>query len=107
MWQADVGTLLIPWLADHKVHGQAVMPATGFAEMALAAGCEAFGLPANAIAVNRVEVEQMLRLEDRTQVTTQLIQGQGAKAPSTAVGSRSIHARPTAIGIGMRSPEST
>ena len=91
VWQADVGTLLIPWLADHKVHGQVVMPATGFAEMALAAGCEAFGLPANAIAVNRVEVEQMLRLEDSTQVTTQLIQG---RAEGPVDGSRvEIHSR--------------
>ena len=73
VWQADVGTELIPWLADHKVHGQPVMPATGFAEMALAAGSEALGLPVEAVAVNRVEVEQMLRLEGRTQVTTQLI----------------------------------
>ncbi len=83
VWQADVGTELIPWLADHMVHGQAVMPATGFAEMALAAGCEALDLPANAVAVNRVEVEQMLRLEERTQVTTQLIQGaQGTEGPA-------------------------
>ncbi len=34
VWQADVGTELVPWLADHKVHGQPVMPATGFAEIA-------------------------------------------------------------------------
>jgi phthiocerol/phenolphthiocerol synthesis type-I polyketide synthase D len=75
VWQADVGTEFIPWLADHKVHGQPVMPATGFAEMALAAGSEALGLPVEAVAVNRVEVERMLCLEDRTQVTTQLIRG--------------------------------
>jgi phthiocerol/phenolphthiocerol synthesis type-I polyketide synthase D len=74
VWQADVGTELIPWLADHKVHGQPVMPATGFAEMALAAASEALGLPAQAVAVNRLEVEQMLRLDDRTEVTTQLVQ---------------------------------
>ena len=73
VWQADVGTELIPWLADHKVHGQPVMPATGFAEMALAAASEALGLPVEAVAVNRVEVEQMLRLDGRTEVTTQLV----------------------------------
>ncbi|OBF27071.1 polyketide synthase [Mycobacterium sp. ACS1612] len=73
VWQADVGTEVIPWLADHKVYGQAVMPATGFAEMALAAGSEALGLPVEDVAVYRVEVEQMLRLEGRTQVTTQLM----------------------------------
>lgn len=72
VWQGDVGTALIPWLADHKVHGQACMPATGFAEMALAAGCEALDLPATALTVSRVEVEQMLRLDDRTEVTTHL-----------------------------------
>jgi phthiocerol/phenolphthiocerol synthesis type-I polyketide synthase D len=73
VWQADVGTELLPWLADHKVHGQPVMPATGFAEMALAAASEALGLPVQAVAVNRLEVEQMLRLDDRTEVTTQLV----------------------------------
>ncbi len=38
VWQADVGTEPIPWLADHKVNGQAIMPAAAFAEIALAAG---------------------------------------------------------------------
>ena len=52
VWQADIGTETMPWLADHKVHGQAVMSAAGFAEMALAAGCEALGLPVEAVQVN-------------------------------------------------------
>ena len=73
VWQGDVGTDAIPYLIDHIVHGQAVMPATGFAEIALAAGCEALGLPADRVAVNRVEVEQMLRLDGQTHVTTQLL----------------------------------
>lgn len=72
VWRGDVGTQLIPWLADHKVHGQACLPATGFTEMALAAGCEALDLPATGLTVRRVEVEQMLRLDDSTEVTTQL-----------------------------------
>jgi phthiocerol/phenolphthiocerol synthesis type-I polyketide synthase D len=72
VWRGDAGTELVPWLADHKVHGQACMPATGFAEMALAAGCEALDLPATALTVRRVEVEQMLRLDARTEVTTAL-----------------------------------
>ncbi len=75
VWQADVGTDAIPWLADHKVHGQPVMPATGFVEMALAAASEALGLPVQAVTVNRVEVEQMLRLDGHTEVTTQLVRG--------------------------------
>ena len=73
VWQADVGTEVIPWLEDHKVHGQPIMPAAGFAEMVLAAGSEALGLPVEAITVNRLEVEQMLPLDSRTPVTTQLV----------------------------------
>ncbi|GBG36379.1 type I polyketide synthase [Mycobacterium montefiorense] len=75
VWQADVGTDVSPWLADHKVFGQAVMPAAGFAEIALAAASEAFGLPVDALAINQLEVEQMLTLDGHTQVTTQLTRG--------------------------------
>ena len=74
VWQADIGTETMPWLADHKVHGQAVMSAAGFAEMALAAGCEALGLPVDAVQVNELEVEQTLALDRQTRVTTQLAQ---------------------------------
>ncbi len=73
VWQADVGTDIVGWMAHHKVHGQVVMPATGFAEMAMAAAGEALDLPPSAVAVDRVEVEQMLRVDDRTEVTTRLL----------------------------------
>ncbi|MGH9058519.1 MAG: acyltransferase domain-containing protein, partial [Acidimicrobiales bacterium] len=73
VWQADVGTAFIPWLEDHKVHGQPVMPAAAFAEIALAAGSEALGSSVEALEVNRLEVEQMLPVDGRTQVTTQLL----------------------------------
>ena len=75
VWQADVGTEVCPWLADHKVFGQAVMPAAGFAEIALAAASEAFGMPVEALSINQLEVEQMLTLNDHTQLTTQLTRG--------------------------------
>jgi phthiocerol/phenolphthiocerol synthesis type-I polyketide synthase D len=73
VWQADIGTDATPWLADHKVHGQVVMPAAAFAEIALAAGSEGLGLPAEAVMVNRLEIEQMLPLDGQTRITTQLI----------------------------------
>src|SRR6185369_5129184 len=73
IWQADVGTEDIPWLGDHQVHGQPVMPAAGFAEIALAAGSQALGVPVAAVGVYRLEVEQMLALDDRTRITTQLL----------------------------------
>ncbi|WP_246133492.1 type I polyketide synthase [Mycobacterium helveticum] len=80
VWQADVGIDAIPWLADHKVYGQAVMPAAAFAEIALAAGSEALGLAADRLAVHRLEVEQMLALDERTMLTTQLTQtGEGCR----------------------------
>ncbi|MGV0625812.1 type I polyketide synthase [Mycolicibacter minnesotensis] len=89
VWQADVGTDIIAWMADHKVHGQVVMPATGYAEMALAAAGQALGLPATAIAVDRVEVEQMLRVEDRTEVTTRLVHdGEGTDELRVEIHSR-------------------
>jgi phthiocerol/phenolphthiocerol synthesis type-I polyketide synthase D len=75
VWQADVGTETMPWLADHMVHGQAVMTVAAYAEMALAAGREALGLPVEAVQVNGLEVEQTLALDRQTQVTTQLAQG--------------------------------
>ncbi|AFM17525.1 polyketide synthase family protein [Mycolicibacterium chubuense NBB4] len=76
VWQSDVGTEPHPWLADHIVHGLAVMPGAGFAEIALAAGREALGLPATGVEVS-VEVEQMLPLDDHTTLTTQLVPDTG------------------------------
>jgi phthiocerol/phenolphthiocerol synthesis type-I polyketide synthase D len=73
VWQADVGTEMIPWLADHRVHGQPIMPAAAFAEIALAAGCVALGMAVEAVEVSRLEIEQMLTLDGQTQLTTQLI----------------------------------
>jgi phthiocerol/phenolphthiocerol synthesis type-I polyketide synthase D len=73
VWQADDAIeRMLPWLAENRVQGQAVMSAAGFAEMALAAGGEALGLPAEAVRVDGLEVEQTLSLGDQTRLTTQL-----------------------------------
>ena len=79
-WQSDAGTEMNPWLADHKVHGQPVMPGAGFAEIALSAGCQAFGVPAPDLEVTRLEVEQMLPLDAQTRLTTQLTPEDGTTA---------------------------
>jgi phthiocerol/phenolphthiocerol synthesis type-I polyketide synthase D len=79
VWQADVGTDVCPWLADHKVFGQAIMPAAGYAEIALAAASEALDLPVDALSVNQLEVEQMLTLDGHTQLATQLIRNGDSK----------------------------
>ncbi|HZN83852.1 MAG TPA: type I polyketide synthase [Mycobacterium sp.] len=89
VWQSDVGTELNPWLDDHKVHGQPVMPGAGFAEICLAAGCEALGLPVGSVEVKRLEVEQMLPLDGRTRLTTQFIRD-GDGSDRVEIHSRSI-----------------
>ncbi len=42
-WRGAVEPVLVPWLADHRVGGSVVVPATGYAEMALAAGRRVLG----------------------------------------------------------------
>jgi len=42
-WENEISTQLLPYLADHRVHNMAVLPAAAYVEMALAAAHEAFG----------------------------------------------------------------
>lgn len=72
LWHADVGLDEIGWLADHRVQGQAIMPAAGFAEIALAAGRTAYGTEGAPAGVDQLEVEQMLPLTGSVPLTTRL-----------------------------------
>ncbi|MFT4042003.1 MAG: type I polyketide synthase [Gordonia sp. (in: high G+C Gram-positive bacteria)] len=72
IWQSDIGAEDFPWLADHKVHGQAILPAAGFAEIVLAAGAQALARGIEGLVLTQVEVEQMLPVEQTVRVTTQL-----------------------------------
>ncbi|MEU1670776.1 SDR family NAD(P)-dependent oxidoreductase [Streptomyces roseifaciens] len=58
-WHTPVERTRTPWLADHRVAGSVVMPATGFVELALAAGREAFGGPAE---IDDLEITRALPL---------------------------------------------
>ncbi|MFF5443393.1 SDR family NAD(P)-dependent oxidoreductase [Streptomyces achromogenes] len=57
LWSGAVEPVLVPWLADHRVAGSVVMPATGYVEMALAAGRNAFG---EAAEVEHLEISTAL-----------------------------------------------
>ncbi len=65
LWRGDVGTAALPWLADHTVRDVPVFPATGFLELALAAAG-----PGGR--VQDLELQEVLRLGDHTEVTTTL-----------------------------------
>jgi acyl transferase domain-containing protein/NADPH:quinone reductase-like Zn-dependent oxidoreductase/acyl carrier protein len=42
-WRAQVDPLLVPALADHRIHGQVLLPGAAFAEMALAVAMDWLG----------------------------------------------------------------
>ncbi|MEO6794221.1 MAG: acyltransferase domain-containing protein, partial [Mycobacterium sp.] len=77
IWQADLSTELMPWLGDHPVQGQAVLPAAALIEMTLAAGSQALSRPAESIVVSGLEIEQPLVLDGGMQVTTQVSEADG------------------------------
>ncbi|MCV7442361.1 type I polyketide synthase [Mycobacterium paraense] len=66
VWQAEIGTATLPWLADHQVHGTATLPGAAYCEMALAAARTVFG---DASGVRDVRFEQMLMLDEETQIS--------------------------------------
>ena len=64
-WEAEVGTAVLPWLGDHKIHDIGVLPGAGYLEMALTAAREILGETAE---VRDVHFEQMLLLDEKTTV---------------------------------------
>jgi phthiocerol/phenolphthiocerol synthesis type-I polyketide synthase D len=68
VWRREVGTETLPWLADHTVHGVAVLPGTGYLEMAISAARQAFGCAAHLIRVRDLEMRQVLPLARNTVV---------------------------------------
>jgi polyketide synthase 5 len=65
VWQAEVGTAALPWLADHLIHDAAALPGTAYCEMALAAANTILG---EASEVRDIRFEQTLLLDDETGV---------------------------------------
>ncbi|WP_158019083.1 sulfolipid-1 biosynthesis phthioceranic/hydroxyphthioceranic acid synthase [Mycobacterium basiliense] len=63
VWQANVGTEALPWLADHQIHSAPALPGAAYCEMALAAARTILG---DAAEVRDVRFEQMLLLDEET-----------------------------------------
>jgi len=65
VWQGDVGTDALPWLADHEIHSVAALPGAAFCEMALSAARTVLG---EASEVRDIRFDQPLLLDDETPV---------------------------------------
>ncbi|KZB79139.1 type I polyketide synthase [Amycolatopsis regifaucium] len=76
LWRGDVGTAVLPWLADHAAMGVALFPAAGFLELALAAA-KAVLRPGRQLRVGDLELHRVLPLAAHTEVTTSLGTGSG------------------------------
>ncbi|WP_308205975.1 type I polyketide synthase [Frankia alni] len=67
LWRCDVGTAAVGWLADHRVHGRAVLPGAAYCAFALSAAAEVFPDAAPAeVVLTETAFEELLDLDDHT-----------------------------------------
>ncbi|MFV2176072.1 SDR family NAD(P)-dependent oxidoreductase [Actinomadura sp. LOL_016] len=59
-WFGEMDPVRAPWLLDHRAAGAAVMPATGYLEMAVAAARLALPAAADAVEVDRVDIRRAM-----------------------------------------------
>jgi polyketide synthase 2 len=69
-WQAQAGTLQMPWLKDHRVGGRPVMPGAMHYATALTCACELFDAPATEVEVTDLRFVSLLVLEEHTELST-------------------------------------
>jgi polyketide synthase 5 len=69
VWQADVGTIAHPWLAEHQIGGVAVLPGAAYCELAAAAAQVALRAGAQAVEIRDLRFEQALLLEEHTTIS--------------------------------------
>lgn len=72
LWRADLGTSVIPWLRDHRIHRAAVVPPAVYAEIALAAAQQAFTNDELTTELTDLETSELLLALESTEVTTSL-----------------------------------
>ena len=85
VWQNDIGTVKLPWLADHKVNSVSAYPGAAYCEMALAAAGLVIGddIPGFGSEVRDVKFEQLMLLDEHTEVTTAAAVGSSGAAEFT------------------------
>ncbi|WP_433498983.1 SDR family NAD(P)-dependent oxidoreductase [Sphaerimonospora sp. CA-214678] len=59
-WQGEIDRVRVPWVADHRAAGAAVMPATGYVEMAIAAARLTMPDAAEAVEVDRADISRAM-----------------------------------------------
>ncbi|GIF47060.1 polyketide synthase 2/polyketide synthase 5 [Asanoa ferruginea] len=69
-WVGDAGLDALPFLADHRVHDEAVLPGAAFHALALSAATAVFAAPVDQVVVEDLAFRELLRLEARTEVST-------------------------------------
>ena len=69
VWEGALDLASFPYLADHRVQGRVIVPATAYLEMAIAAATEAFG--AQPLTLSRIKLHAPLALDDDTVARTQ------------------------------------
>ena len=70
-WEVTLDRGTLPYLDDHRIEGAAVLPASVYVEMALAAAAEAF--PSQAFVLRDIEFHRALFLPDGGTRTIQVI----------------------------------
>jgi myxalamid-type polyketide synthase MxaE and MxaD len=75
-WETTLDKDSLPYLDEHRIQGVAVLPASAYVEMALAAAVEVFG--AQSVALKDIEFRKALFLPEGGTHTIQVIFSQGA-----------------------------
>jgi acyl transferase domain-containing protein len=108
-YESAIGMAKLPYLSDHRVYGQAVFPAAGYLEMALAAAEDALGAGPHELKEMAIAHPLVLGAEGRSIKTIQTIVRQGESgatfeilsAPEGGEGNWLLH-----VSGGIRSAES-
>ncbi|MGB7624612.1 MAG: type I polyketide synthase, partial [Terriglobia bacterium] len=81
VWENEISTKAIPFLADHRVEGEVVVPAAAFVEMGVAAIADAFG--PSCLILSEIKNEAVLVLSEGQVSTVQVILTRSNPAEAT------------------------